>query len=546
MNTNMRRNERGQAAIPLILVIILIVGLVGIFAFEVTRATMIRDQLRSACESAALGGSAALAGSSQLDPTDSQTKAIDAARTVFVKNDIFGTQLSALESDFANSPAVGHTKIKFQYLDPKNNDAPVAVGDPKAKVLKVQAKFGFSPIFASLLGANSAAIPIEADAIGGVGDLDVVLCFDVSGSMDDFTRMTDVRRRWDPAQGKIIYDVVNQGFLARSHNSVPPQQLEFAGQFNPALRGPQNTGGPPGNFPPGTANVQGMTDSVVNIDEQTAFAGTSQDGFDFPNVGALVEAARGNLESAGVFQQSQANTALSGAVTPKPGYRAAYLKLAKQHTHPLVEAQTAAKEFFALMNKNANPHFGLVAFNDRIGSSPTFTFSESNVADSYPPGGNGQFPLPGISIQKPEDTTNFNEVVNAIDPLVANGATNIGGATNAAVDMFQNGSRDNAKKAIIVFTDGDPTVGGPLSGDPFQNCRLAAAKAKQRGIAVYTVGLALDPSLIQTQRQVLGDDTSSGMAAIAGNGSRFFQVTSAGNIRSAFASIARHLSSLVE
>jgi hypothetical protein len=75
---------------------------------------------------------------------------------------------------------------------------------------------------------------------------------------------------------------------------------------------------------------------------------------------------------------------------------------------------------------------------------------------------------------------------------------------------------------------------------------LAAQQAKQKGIAIYTVGLALDPSLIPTQKMVLGDDTPTGMAKIAGNGGRYFPVTSSQNIRGAFASIARQLSQLVD
>lgn len=537
------RSRRGQAFVPVILIAFLAVLAIGIFTFEVTRATIVRDQLRTATEAAALAGAAELAGSSQLDTVESQNNAIAAARSVLAMNDIFGVHLDKIEDDFSNSPQSNHVKVRFRYLDPKTFNVPVPLGDPRGKVLQVETKFGLHPVFASYVGMSDAAsVAITAIGHGGVGDLDIALCFDVSGSMDDETLMTKVRRRWDPGAGRIQYDLIAQGKLATSSGAVFPQQLEFAAGFNPQLRGSSETS-PPGNFPPGAAGVSGFTDAVVNLDEQTSFAGFSIDGFDFPNVATLVEAARGNLENDAVFQSSQAKTALGGIVTPKPGYRAKYFQIAAQHIHPLIEAQTAAKEFFQLMNKNANSHFALVTFHTDIGQNPTFVFPAPNVASSYAPGGNGRFPLPTVPLKKPEASTNFDEVTAGLNGLVAFGGTNIGGATNRAIQMFETESRPMAKKVIILFTDGFPTVGSP---SPQQACRNAAQVAHDKGIAIYPVGLALDPSLIPLQTAILSETSPNGMAKIAGHGSRYFQVTSTNNLRAAFASIARQLSQLTE
>ena len=545
MNIRYQRTARGQAFIPVVLIAFLAVGVIGIFAFEICRAAIIRDQLKTATESAALAGSTALAGSSLLDPTTSHTNAMLAARSVFDKNDIFGVMLNQIEDDFDNTPAVNHLKVRMRFLDPKRNNLAVTVGDPTGKVLEVETKFGMKPVFSNFLGLVSNTVPIMAKSQGGVGDLDIALCFDVSGSMDDQTNVTRVRRRWDPAQGKIVYDVTAQGQFPLSHCAVRPQALNIQSGFNPQLRGTSDTA-PPGNFPPGTATIGGFTDVVVNLDEKTAFAGLSQDGFDFPNPAALVEASRGNLENAAVFESSQAKTRLDGVVVPRPGYQAKYFELAAQHVHPLIDAKNAAREFFDLMNKNSNAHFALVTFNNVVGSASTSTQNDSNIATNFPAGGIGIFPLPAILLKKLEAQTNFDEVKGALTNLVASDGTNIGGSCDRAIEMFTNESRPNAKKAVIVFTDGEPTVGGPLSGDPEQNCILAAQKARTRGIAVYTVGLAQDPSQLALQRRILGDDTPQGMAKIAGNGSKFFPVTNAANLRSAFASIARQLSQLVE
>lgn len=539
------RTVKGQAFIPIIIIGVFVILVIGVFAFEVGRAAIIRDQLRTACESTALAGTAALAGSPELDPATSQTKALAAAKTVFVKNEIFGHPLNAPESDFDNKPADGHVKLRMQYLDPKDGNKPVSIGDPKGKVLEVAAKFGLKPAFADFIGLSTTVIPLTATAQGGVGDLDIVLCFDVSGSMDDETKITRVRRKWDPATAKVVHEVIGQGKLATSHAAHLPQELQFGPSFNPSLRGATMTSAP-GNFPPGAAAVSGFTDVVVNVDEKDVYAGLTVDGFDFPNVGVLVEAARGNLENAAVFDSSEADTVLGGIITPKPGYQAKYLEIARKHIHPLNDAVEASKDFFTLMNKNSNAHLGIVSFHGDIGQLPETTFNKTKIASSYAAGGTGEFGLPAIALKKPEPDTNFPEVMASVDKLVAFGATNIGGATSKAIDMFDTGSRPMAKKAVIVFTDGSPTVGGPLSGDPEMNCRLAAQKAKTKGIALYTVGLALNPALLPAQAAVLGDNTPNGMAKIAGNGSKFFPVTDSSKLRAAFANIARHLSSLVQ
>lgn len=539
-----QKRAAGQACLPLIFIALFVVATLGFFAVEVARTTIVRNQLRTASESAALAGIAALSGSSLLDPATSQRQALSAARMVFEKNDVLGQMLNNVETDFGASPNANHVKLQMRFLNPKAGNAPVDIGDPNGKVLEIKAKFGMSPLTAAFVGMQDAVLPLEAEARGGVGDLDVVLCFDVSGSMDDQTKMTHVRRRWDAGSSRIVYDVVNQGRLATGAGAVRPQALEYAG-LNADLRGPNEAGTPPGNYSAAVPET-GMTDAVVNLDENDSFAGFSEDGFSFPNVAVMVEASRGNLENATVFADSRANTGAAAVVSPRPGYQAKYFELAAKHTHPIAEAKAAAEDFYRLMNKNANTHFGLVAFDNIVGEDSTSSFSENNIASTFVAGGVGRFPVPAVSLNSAEATTNFESCLNNLSGLVAFQGTNIGGATERAVRMFESGARRNSRKAIIVFTDGEPTVGGPLSPNPHNNCRMAAQQAKAKGIAVYTVGLAQDPSQLSGQRAVLGDDVPTGMASIAGNGSKFFPVSSSSGLRGAFANIARHLSQLVQ
>ncbi|MBY0551595.1 MAG: VWA domain-containing protein [Candidatus Obscuribacterales bacterium] len=536
-----KRSQKGQAlTIPSILLAVMVVGLIGIFSFEIARSATARDQLRTATESAALAGAAALASFPQDDPAAWHGQAIRSARSVFSRNDIFG-ELMTNASLGSGTPLANQTLLEFQFIDPTTKSV-VSQGDPKGKVLQVTARHGYTPLFAAVTGTGIPTLPIAAQASGGLGELDVVLCFDCSGSMEFETNITRVRRTWNNATGKIDYLV--QGVGKETSFGMRPQQL--SGGFNGALRGPADSATPPGNFPPGAASDSGFTDAVVNIDENPNFGGLSEGGFDFPNVATLVEASRGNLDSVAAFNASQANTTLGGVVTPRAGYQAKYFELARKHTHPFAEAEEAGKNFYKLMNRNTRAHFGFVAFNARVGETNTTSFNQPNVSPTYAPAGNGDFPLPGITLSSDPDTSNFNECNTAVGQVVPDGNTNIGGSVERAVRMFDAGARPNARKAIVLFTDGEPTVGGPLSGNPFSNCQQAAALAKSKGIAVYTVGLALDPSLVPIQRQVLGDNVPTGMAFIAGNESKFFQVTSASQLNSAFTSIARHLTQLVQ
>ncbi|MBX9688103.1 MAG: VWA domain-containing protein [Candidatus Obscuribacterales bacterium] len=531
------RNKHGQAvALPMIMLALMVVIVVGLFSFELARMAVAREQLRTATEAAALAGAATMAGSPSSDITLSQSNAIAAAKAMFRQNEIFGQSL--INAEEGNGvPSAGQTFLSFQFLDPQNNNAPVAPGDPKGKALELKALYGLPGFAGKVIGLGDSTLPLEAKATGGVGELDVVFCYDCSSSMRFHTFTTSVRRAWNPNQAKIDYTEVNHSNFSPSGGMRP----QLINNLNAALRG-QNDNSLPGNFPPGNASVSGLTDQVVNFDEQANFGGFSDGDFNFPNIASLVEASRGNLENDAVFAASGADTTLRGLVTPKAGYQAKYFELARKHTHPWAEAEAAAKDFFTLMKNNTRAHFGLVAFTQQVGQNENTSFNDFKVGASYQQGGSQAFPLPAISLKPAESENNADAVSAAVSTLVPDGNTNIGGSIERANRMFDNNaSRPNAKRAIVLFTDGIPSVGQPLSGDPTQNCSLAAQQARQRGIAIFAVGLALEPSEMQTQRSVLNMITST-----AGNGGRFFQVSNASNLKQAFAAIARNLTQIVQ
>lgn len=532
------RNNKGQAvALPMVLVALMVALVIGLMAFELARTTVARDQLRTATEAAALAGAATLAGSSTLDINTAQSNALSAAKQVFESNDIIGQQLNNVIVNDA-IPKAGQATLKFQFVDPSNNSAPVPQGDPKGKALQVSSTYGIPSLTGKIIGLGDAPVLINAQSSGGVGDLDVVLCFDCSGSMRFNTMITKIRRTWNENAAKIDY--VNLG-SSNQFNLAGGMLPEFInGGLNSALRGATDNS-LPGNFPPGTAQNNGVTDLVVNLDESTNFQGFTEGNFRFPNTAALVEASRGNLESEAVFNSSGASTTLSGIVSPASGYQAKYFELARKHTHPFFEAVTAASNFFNLMNQNTNAHFGFVAFKEVVGQTELDGFVAPKVGQAYPAGGTGRFALPAISLNSDQATTNLDKVTNAVASIVPGGETNIGAALDKAVQMFSSGSRPNAKKAIILFTDGVPTVGLPLDPNPVNNSQKAAQECRDKGIAVFAVGLALNPSEFQQQNQVLSMITNT-----AGNGGKFFQVTDPSKLNAAYASIARNLTSVIQ
>ncbi len=581
-----RRSKRGVSLITLALVIGTFVALpLGLLVFEIHRAELARQQLRAICESAALGAAATLAGSDIQDALEAQTNAMSAALSLFRSHSIIGCPLNNayLAQSLNTLPPIRSGNLYVQFLDPHNNMQVVTIGDPRGKVVKVTGTFTLVPSFGTYL--HIGAVPICSAASGGVPTLDVVLCFDLSGSIDDQTPVTFVRRQWDPTNSKIaynitraragspagtnangkLYDILGPPSTGSRTNAVFPQWLSSSNQSDHryalsfsedgaanGLRGSPNAGSPPGNCPPGNASVGDLytyTDLVTNIDGNEVFGGISSNGFDFPDIATVTEAARGNLENSTVFNASKANLTLTN-ITPKVGYKAEYIRLAALQLHPISEAQQAADAFLNIINTNTDAHFGFVAFANDTGTSPTSTVTQSNIDATYSSGGQGQFPMPQVKLNQTPATTNYDTIKALLPKTGANTATNIGDALNEAVLQFNSSStRKGSKKAIILFTDGQPTVGGPLNSDPWANARAAAVVAKGQGIPVYTIGLAQNPEIVPSETAILNDTNSSpsagGIAAIAGNGGKFYIVTNTNNLRFTFENVARHLSQLV-
>lgn len=590
-NQRIGRPSNGQAMVVLGLILaVFAVMAVGLFGFEVSRMELAREQLRAACDSASLAAAATLANSDNVSTSSAQTQAMNTALTTFQQNEIIGVSLSGatIATSSTAVPGANQGSLSFQFLDPHNNNQPVGLGDPRGKIIQVNGAFWVQPAFGQYLGLSSA--PVRVSSLGGVPALDIALCFDVSASIDDQTPVTFVRRQWNPALAKVdyivpptragspagalaqgrIYDIVVPTPTGSSLDGLYPQNLSDANDTNKnsyplhfsekrgtgqalGLRGATDAGSPPGNFPPGvsgTGDQYTFTDMVVNIDGNLQFGGITSNGFDFPDIATVVEASRGNLETNALFTASKANTGLPATVQPKAGYQAEYQRLAAANIHPLGDAQSAAQQFLSVMNNNTDAHFCLVAFTSNAGTSANGTFRASKIDSNYAAGGTGNFPVPLIALNSAQTATNYSSAYNALTTTVAISGTNIGDAVNTAVTQLTRNSRPGAQKAIVLFTDGQPTSGGPLNNDPWINARRAAVAAKTAGIPVYCIGLAQNPAIVVGETSILNDTNadpnSGGIAAIAGNGGKFFLVTDVRNLRFTFENIARQLVQLVQ
>jgi hypothetical protein len=562
----------------------------GFFVYDLSLCHLAHQQLRSCLDSCALAAGATNASSNSTSPMTTQTGAIATAMNMFSQNTILGQSLSGCVqvSSPPTTPAANKTQLYFQFLDPITKQ-PVPLGSTNGKIIQVTGGFGFVPSFAKFIGL-ALTYPVIETSNGGLPMLDIVLCFDTSASMDDFTQVSIVNR-YNLSGGQNGYSVLAQGPLYQAYqctsvtgvalNATFPQSLdsnEGAFNFSAVNRG-TNNGAP---APKGKSTS--VTDVVVNIDgTDTMSAGVTINSngtaYIFPannpannfGVGVLVEAARGNLESITVAKAAGVPYTTWG-ITPKAGYYAAYHQGAMSIRHPIQDAIQAAQNFFTIMNNDCDLHIGLVTFSTAAGSNSTQTDptdsggSLGNITDDVTVYKSNAFPTdpfnptppnPGIMLNPSPGPTfsNYSSCSAAIQPLLAYGSTNIAGALQGALNQMkttkQGGlglARTGATKAIILFTDGLPTVSS-LGGDPAQDARAQALAANQAGIPVYCIGLCLTPGLLSGQSAMLTDQnsnpTNGGIAGISGNGAAFYQATKSTQLSAVFENVARALVQLV-
>lgn len=582
------RSERGQSLVVLILVLaVFLIGPLALVSYEMGRYELAKQQLKACVESCALAAGATTASSNNLDPTVTQNDAIATALNMFKQNTILDQGLSTAtqSSSLPLNPAANSAQLYFQFLDPVTRKA-VPLGSTNGKIIQVTAAFGFVPVFGGMSRLGTGVFPIIEMSNGGLPMLDVVLCFDISSSMDDFTNVSVVSR-YKTTVNKVnqnAYKVLAQNALYNAFgctgatgtalNATFPQNLDANDgkfTFSASSRGANN-----GAIAPSTTSTS-FTDVVVNIDGTATMSNgvtvnTGGTGYSFPagNIGVLVEAARGNLESTTIATAAGVPWS-SWGITPKQGYYDAYVQAANAQRHPIADAVAAAQNFFTIMNNDADVHFGLVTFSSNPGTSTTSTVpgdysTLGNITDNAGNYSSNSYPKDPYSPMPPNPEINLNPtlgpsysnystVCSSVQNLEAYGGTNISGALDAAINQLAASSqggqqlcRKGATKAIVLFTDGLPTSSSTGS-NPSQDARAQAVIANKDGIPIYCIGLCMVPSLQSSQTAILTDQSSNastgGIAGISGNGAQFYQATDATQLNRVFENVARALVQLV-
>ncbi len=577
----------------IVFLLVFFILLLGMAAFEFARYSLCCQQFQHCVDIAALGGAAGLASAQTTNQAAAQAAALSTAQWMMEQNYILDKSLLgqtnwSTGSTIPTMPGTANrANMNFTWVDPETGMPTGVAGDQK--IFRVSGCYAYPPMVGSWIGlGNNTLGAVVAIGNGGGTMLDVVLCFDLSASIDDSTIISMVER-YSPAVGNTIYRIAANGTLytasaetnltGTAFNCLYPQQLNSAGAFgtfNSARRGQtQNQRAPNAS----AAGGQTFTDVVVNLDENNVYGGGTFGGFLFPNVGSLVEAARGNLESIAIA--TTASVPYSGwGVTPQAGYYRAYWEQAQIHRHPLYDAQASSANFFQIMINSTNTHLGLVGFSSdenttytnrpAIESGALHTFPFPPAAGNIPVTPNVSCPIPYVQLDPTAGSPGNNLAqVSAYLPLppalpatvnpqlTAYNGTDINGALNEAMNMLTrntpasytdsgywptnlNRSRIGARRAIVLFTDGLPQANtGPIGG---MDCDLTATKAGQCAIPIYCIGLAQVPALIGPMNTTLGNVATK-------SGGKLYVIPpgtgQAAALNRAFADIARSLVALV-
>ncbi|PWU00206.1 MAG: hypothetical protein C5B53_04425 [Candidatus Melainabacteria bacterium] len=595
----------------------------GLLAFELARYNLLAQELSNVTDAAALAGSAAMVSAPRtLSLPSIHNLAIESALITFEQNSVGSTKFSPSNVTLhANSLTSEPPKQPYQatlnvaLLD--NQDNMQSVGSTLVKKLRVHSLYKDKPAFAYFLNLDPTMI-VSATANGGLPKLDVFICFDASGSMDDQTEVSLLRRYWNANERMVdykrlangtIYDLFKPPPTGTALNAFWPQNLSYGSYGGQDANGspwvfsegPQpaankmnrlrcakipkllannlpfksdnslpEQGQPPGNYDPKKpgnsggngvepeANPTGYTDLIVKVPNNA--------GYLYPNLATCLEASRGNLESKKAFDQSRGgentkiNPELQG-VTPKPGYYANYWTQVQQSSQPISDVRSIVLSFLDSVNQSADAHFGVDVFSDTAGENPGdyWKTTSCKIDGNYAAGGSDLFPTPLINLD--QQSGKYPEIISAFQgtsvgniegtpdnhrlAIGATGKTNIAAPLHVAIEQLADSgkSRHQAKKAIVLFTDG-------VANEPFDiySANSAAMKEAQRacqaGIPIYTIGFSQNNDVKPLEDKLLGDGkhgSGMGIAYASGNHATYTSVHTMKDLKDCFQTIARSL-----
>ena len=211
MNDSKLRRQKGAAVTGLVLALFIFIMMIGFFTFDTCRLQMAQRELTATCDAAALGGTAMLTSQDISDDDASDSKLLAAqqnaagyARNMFQAGNMLGQPLNnaMIVSPYSATKVVGNpgeTRVMISLADPQNNYVgvpPVSPACRNGRAIMVYAGYTYAPVFMGLIGVQK--VGLNASSGGGLPQVDAVLVFDYSGSMDDATSVTFVSRAWNP------------------------------------------------------------------------------------------------------------------------------------------------------------------------------------------------------------------------------------------------------------------------------------------------------------------------------------------------------------
>lgn len=209
--------------IGLVLSLMFFIFFMGLFAFDANRAQMCQRELIAACDAASIAGTAMLTSfdtspgnTKNMTLASAQQTAGAYAHNMFTKQVVLGKPLTAATLTTSStalytvsSPDQCNDLVALG--DPSNGFAAVNVGDPKGRTVMVFCCYGYQPSFLAAIPFLRNFIPLNASSFAGIPQVDAVVVFDYSGSMDDFTSVLFVRREWFWPSGPLTNTIADIG-----------------------------------------------------------------------------------------------------------------------------------------------------------------------------------------------------------------------------------------------------------------------------------------------------------------------------------------------
>lgn len=575
------RNKSGATVTLMAAAFMIILTFIGFFCAELVHVSVVRRQLRNACDAAGLATAAALASSSYpsllantkkiggatVTPRElevARQNAADIGLQIFRKNTVCGRLLkesARVDDAFAISPAEGKTLVTVNFYRTKPNGDLRNIDAIRGKHVVYSASTNVAPLFGiSIFGPQ---VVVQAAGRSASAVIDLAFCLDNSDSMAVDTIQYAVQRTWlngsiqylnpvPAGSGNPINPSKKLGAKWKGGAPVYPTQVTTTKNglfFNAALHGRSNRYSFPGNKDQQiVVNATDFTDNVVmpsGFDDENQLGtiplpgdplGTLVDGFNsrrpihfehegqsysFPNVATMVEAMRGNLDDPGnEFYVKNLKVAPFNMIA-KPGYQAAYEAYAVANTEPFHSECVQVSNFFALLHANTDTHFCLIPFSAKAGTNEPGTIKQHPVGRGYEPTvGEPEraFPFKQVELNKVDDHSS--ELDSAINAYHLYGGTATGaGLTEAARNLIETGqTRIGARKVVILLSDGQPTDADGISYDKAQTLG-------RNGVPVFSIAFLHGKSEAQEDAFGFMNSISESCRDAGGVGSTAFTIS---------------------